>query len=340
MNHGRKLRQLDIVIPCHNEQEVISQTHAKLTFILKDLVARQLIDSYSLIFVDNGSTDTTLTRLLNLFHTDKRTTIISLRNNFGYQGSITAGLYQTSGDAVVTIDADLQDPPEKFEEMIMKYQEGYDLVLGVRKNRDNDSYLKRVSTTLYYRLLRYLGVLVVPHHGDFRLMSRELADIFNKLPERNRFIRALILQLDSQYATVTYARTPRQAGYSKFNLGALLSLGLDGITSFSYVPLRIAALLGFTFSLLSFSGMGWVFYEKVTYDRVPGWASTVLPILFLSGIQLLFLGIIGEYLGKIYTEIKQRPLFTIRKKYIHSENNENDLSRSTLAAGLSDRYSV
>ena len=169
---------------------------------------------------------------------------------------------------------------------------------------------------------------MVPNHGDFRLVSRELVDIFNAQPERNRFIRALILQLESRYATVEYTRTPRLAGYSKFGIAQLLSLAIDGITSFSYLPLRIASVLGFVFSLLSFIGMGYVVYEKLVYNRVAGWASTVLSLLFFSGLQLFFLGIIGEYLGKLYTEVKQRPLFTVRSIYSHDKGAALHRARS------------
>jgi polyisoprenyl-phosphate glycosyltransferase len=313
----RHIHNLDVVIPCHNEQEVVTTTHQRLTQILSDLVARQKISSYTLVFVDNGSTDGTLPLLLKLFNQDPHTTVITLRNNFKFQGSISAGLYHSKGDAAITIDADLQDPPENIEAMIEKYAEGFDLVLGVREDRKTDSFFKKTTAHWYYTLLRFLGVHIVPHHGDFRLMSKELVALFNQLPERNRFIRAMVLQLDANYATVQYQREPRRGGYSKFSLSSLISLGLDGITSHSYSPLRIAGVMGFIFFLLSFLCVGFVLYTKWTNDRVPGWASILCFLLFFSGIQLFFLGMIGEYIGKIYKEIKQRPLFVVRKKYSH-----------------------
>ncbi len=317
---GRHIHNLDIVIPCHNEQEVVAVTHQRLTQILSDLVARGKISSYTLVFVDNGSTDETLPLLLKLFNQDPHTTVVTLRNNFEYQGSISAGLYHSKGDAAITIDADLQDPPEKIEAMIEKYEEGFDLVLGVRGDRRTDTLFKRTTAQWYYTLLRFMGVPVVPHHGDFRLMSKELVALFNQLPERNRLIRAMVIQLDAKYAIVQYQREPRRGGYSKFSLSSLISLGLDGITSYSYSLLRIAGVMGFFFFLSSFICMGFVLYTKWTHDRVPGWASILCFLLFFSGIQLLFLGMIGEYIGKIYKEIKQRPLFIVRKKYSHHKS--------------------
>lgn len=313
----RRIQDLDIIIPCHNEQEVIVSTHRRLTQILSDLIVRNKISSYNLLFVDNGSNDATLSLMLELFKQDRHMTIITLRNNFEFQGSISAGLYHSQGDAAITIDADLQDPPEKIESMIEKYEEGFDLVLGVREDRRADTFFKRTTAHWYYKLLRFLGVPIVPHHGDFRLMSKELVMHFNQLSERNRFIRAMVMQLDSKYAVVRYQREARQAGYSKFSLSRLISFGLDGITSYSYSPLRIASAMGFFFFLLSFICMGLVIYAKWTHDRVPGWASILCFLLFFSGVQLFFLGMIGEYIGKIYKEIKRRPLFIVRKKYSH-----------------------
>lgn len=313
----RQLRSLDIIIPCHNEQEVVETTHARLTQILSDLQARNKIISYTLLFVDNGSTDDTLPLLIKLFNQDSRMIVVTLRNNFGFQGSISSGLAHSKGDAAITIDADLQDPPEKIESMIEKYEEGFDLVLGVRSNRQTDTWFKRATAGWYYTLLKSLQVPIVPQHGDFRLMSRELVDLFNQLPERNRLIRAMVLQLDRKYATVSYQRESRKAGSSKFNFLSLISLGLDGITSHSYSLLRIAGGIGFLFFLMSFICMGFVIYEKLARDRAPGWASILCFLLFFNGIQLLFLGIIGEYIGKMYKEIKQRHLFIVRKKYQH-----------------------
>jgi len=313
----RKLKLLSIVVPCHNEQEVLPTTHERLIKILNYLVASGKFSDYEIIYVDNGSTDNTLKVLKIIFESNPHVRVIALRRNFGYQGSISAGLFYAKGDAVVTIDADLQDPPEKIEEMISYFEEGYDLILGVRESRSTDSFIKRFFSENYYRLMRLMGVEVVYNHGDFRLMAKSLVQEFNALPERNRFIRAMILQLESGYVTVSYKRVPRTAGQSKFNISSLFSLGLDGIISFSYVPLRLASLVGILTCFLAMVGILWVIYIKVSTDVIPGWASTLLPVLGLGGFQLLVLGLVGEYIGRIYIEVKQRPLYVVRKEYTH-----------------------
>jgi glycosyltransferase involved in cell wall biosynthesis len=233
----RRIDLLSIVIPCHNEEEVLCGTHKRLSDIMAGLLSRGKMSDYELVFVDNGSTDQTLNELKALFDQDSHLRIISLRRDFGFQGSLSAGLYHAKGDAVVTIDADLQDPPEKIEEMIVHYEQ--DLVLGVRESRETDSFFKRFFAESYYRLLKLLGVNIVYNHGDFRLMSKSLLAEFNALPERNRLIRAMILQLESRYAVVSYEREKRTAGESKFNISSLFSLSLDGIVSFTYIPLLL-----------------------------------------------------------------------------------------------------
>jgi glycosyltransferase involved in cell wall biosynthesis len=310
----RKIRLISIVVPCHNEQDVLRTTHDKLSHILNYLLGRGNLLEYEIIYVDNGSTDNTLLEMKNIFEHDQHVRIISLRCNFGYQGSISAGLFYAEGDAVVTIDADLQDPPEKIEEMIGHYENGFDLVLGVRQDRSMDSFLKRIFSENYYRLSKLMGVEVVHNHGDFRLMAKSLVQEFNALPERNRFIRAMILKLESRYAKVFYKRAPRSGGRSKFNIPSLFSLGMDGILSFTYMPLRIASLLGLSFSFLAFIGFFWVLYIKIFTDKsIPGWASTTLPVLIFGGLQLFFLGLIGEYIGRLYIEVKKRPIFVVRE---------------------------
>lgn len=313
----RSVDLLSVVIPCHNEEEVLPATHGRLSTILQGLISEGLCARYEIVLVDNGSTDKTADVMERIFELDKSVRIIELRRNFGYQGSISAGLSYAAGDVVVTIDADLQDPPEKIAEMIKFYNEGFDLVLGVRLNRSTDSFLKRVLSENYYRFLKFLGVEVVHNHGDFRLMARALVDELNQMPERNRFLRAMILKLDNRHAVVSYDRAARQAGVTKFNWSSLFSLSFDGIVSFSYAPLRLALVLGTFFSLLSLAGIGWIIYVKIVYNVAPGWASTLLPIFAFGGLQLLILGLIGEYIGRLYIEVKQRPLFSLRKERRH-----------------------
>lgn len=315
----RQIKLLSIVVPCHNEQEVLQTTHTRLSKILNHLLISGKVSNYEVIYVDNGSTDSTLQVLKDIFETDHHVRIVALRRDFGYQGSISAGLYHVQGDAAVTIDADLQDPPEKIEEMISYFQEGYDLVLGVRNDRSADSFLKRIFSEGYYKLIKLMGAEVVHNHGDFRLMAKSLVEEFNVLSERNRFIRAMILQLESHYALVSYKREMRTAGKSKFNFRSLFSLSLDGIVSFSFMPLRLAALAGIFMCFLVVIGVVWVLYIKISTNVIPGWASTLLPVLGLGGFQLLIMGLIGEYIGRLYVEVKQRPLFVVRKEYTHNE---------------------
>lgn len=322
----RKIRLFSVVIPCHNEEDVLQTTHERLIGIFNGLLSSNRISNYELIYVDNGSSDNTLGVLKDIFASDPHALIIGLRRNFGFQGSISAGLFHARGDAVVTIDADLQDPPEKIEEMITYFEQGYDLVLGVRKDRSVDSFIKRFFSQNYYRLMRLMGVNIVYNHGDFRLMAKSLVQEFNALPERNRLIRAMILQLESRYATVLYKREPRRAGKSKFNITSLFSLGLDGIVSFTYFPLRLTSLIGILISFLTIMGAFWVLYIKLFTDEfIPGWASTLLPILALGGLQLFFLGLIGEYIGRLYVEVKQRPIFIVREEYRHETNDVSSI---------------
>lgn len=320
----RNIKLFSVVIPCHNEQEVLPATHERLSKILKCLLASRKIANYEMIYVDNGSTDNTLQVLKNIFASEPCIRIIALRRNYGYQGSISAGLFYSQGDAVVTIDADLQDPPEKIEEMINHYENGYDLVLGVREDRTADSFAKKLFSENYYRLMRLMGVEVVQNHGDFRLMAKSLVEEFNTLPERNRFIRGMILKLESRYATVHYTREPRKGGRSKFNVRSLFSLGLDGIISFTYIPLRLASVVGVLCSFLALINIFWILYIRIFTDMsIPGWASTLLPILIIGGLQLFFLGLIGEYIGRLYIEVKQRPVFVVREIYNHKTMKEN-----------------
>lgn len=325
----RMVNLLSVVVPCHNEAEVLPLTHEKLNSILKVLRESGKVVKYEILYVDNGSTDHTLRILKDIFKSNPYVRVIGLRRNFGYQGSISAGLYYAKGDAVITIDADLQDPPEKIEEMLYYYQDGYDLVLGVRTDRSADSFIKKVFSENYYRLMRLLGVEIVHNHGDFRLMAKSLVREFNSLSERNRLIRAMILQLDSKYAIVHYKREPRRAGQSKFNMNSLFSLSMDGVISFSYSPLRLASFVGLLLCFISIVGVAWILYLRLSTNVIPGWASTLLPILALGGFQILMLGLIGEYIGRLYIEVKHRPLFVVREKLEHGNLDEGEIIDAT-----------
>lgn len=313
----RKLHKVSIIIPCYNEEEVIEGTHQRMTSIMQAVLKNGKCSDYEILYVNDGSKDRTQEILERIFVQDPHARILVLRRNFGLQGALCAGLTFARGDAAVTIDADLQDPPEKIEEMIICYEQGYDLVLGVREDRQTDTFFKRFTAEGFYNLIKILGVEIVYNHGDFRLMAKPLVDEFNALTERNRFIRAMVLSLDNHYAKVFYKRQPRLQGTTKFSLGKMLSFSLDGILSFTFMPLRVVSITGILCCLIALVGTVFILYSKIAGYALPGWASTVLPMFIFSGIQLLSLGIIGEYIGRLYVEIKQRPLFSIRQELKH-----------------------
>ena len=318
-----QLETISIVLPCHNEQEVIFNSWSELSVILKSIVDVTISD-YELIMVNNGSTDETLKIMLEIQKKDSKVKVVDLRNNFGYQGSITAGLSYASNDMIVTIDADLQDDPLKIKEMIQKYYDGFELVLGVRSSRKTDSYLKRNTANIYYRLSKLLGIKTIPHHGDFRLMSRKLLIDFNRYKESNRYIRGLILTLENKYALVEYSRRKRLAGSTKFRPIKMLELALDGITSFSTAPIKLITLLGFFMFLLSLASILFISYQKFFSGvEVPGWTFIALTVSLFGGLNSLFIGIIGEYIGKSYVEVKNRPVFITRKTYGFPKHDGN-----------------
>jgi len=311
----KTLKSLSIVLPCHNEEEVLPRSWKELNEILLPLLNKTISD-YELVMVNNGSTDNTLNVMLDLQKKDSRIKIIDLRNNFGYQGSITAGLYHANNDMIITIDADLQDDPSKIGEMVERHYEGYDLVLGIRKDRKTDSFFKRLTANAFYSLSNILGLKTVPHHGEFRLMSKELLEDFKKYEEKNRYIRGLILSLESKYATVAYNRRERQAGETKFKPLKLIELALEGITSFSIAPIHMITIIGFIVFFLSLLIMLFILYQKFFGSvAIEGWAFLALSVSLFGGLNSLFIGIIGEYLGKNYMESKNRPMFVVRKVY-------------------------
>ena len=313
---------LSIVIPCHNEENVIESTCERLIQLIEQWPS-QIISNFELVLVNNGSTDQTLEVMLLLQKTYKNIKIVDLVKNYGYQGSITAGLHHAKNEMIVTIDADLQDDPIKIIDMVQKYKEGYGLVIGIRSNRNTDSFLKKNTAQIYYKLLEKLGVHSVYNHGEFRLMSRRLVNDFKNLKERNRYIRSLIFELESKYACVFYERSERQTGVTKFKLTQLIGLSLDGITSFSIVPIRFVTFLGISMMGLAITGIGIVLYIKyIALVNVPGWASLVTLFFLFGGIQCFSIGIIGEYIAKIYIEVKARPVFSVRRLYSTEKDEE------------------
>jgi glycosyltransferase involved in cell wall biosynthesis len=308
----RVLKTLSIVLPCHNEGTVIRNSY----LILKQLLDNwdgKLISDYEIVMVNNGSTDETLEEMINIAENDNHVVVIDLRKNYGYQGSITAGLFNAENEMIISIDADLQDDPRKIEEMIMMHYSGYEMVLGIRSERSTDSFFKKHASQLFYRFSNLMGVKSVYNHGDFRLLSRSLLEIFKSMPERNRYIRGMIFELENKYGCVYYERSKRTAGRTKFDVFNLFALAIDGIISFSVNPIRYISFLGISMFLVALIALIYVLYIKlITNVDVPGWAFITLAILLFGGLQSLFIGIVGEYISKIYIEVKQRPLFNIR----------------------------
>lgn len=306
---------LALLLPCLNEQEVLPQTVDALLKLCDELTLRGQIgpDSHLLI-VDDGSTDNTWAVVQQLHATHgSRVQGLRLSRNFGHQHALLAGIHHCKATIMISLDADGQDDPSAIIQMVEMYHEGYDIVYGVRNSRATDTAAKRVPAKSYYRMLRWFGVNIVYNHADFRLFSRRAADALLQYTEVNLFLRGLFPQLGFRTGTVVYARQRRAAGRSKYNLPKLLALGINGITSFSTAPLRFVTVLGIFTFLLSIGLSGYALYSYVNRQALPGWASTVLPIYFMGGVQLISIGIIGEYLAKIYQETKRRPRYIVEE---------------------------
>ena len=302
-----------IVVPCYNEQAALPATAEVLDQLLTSLESSGAAAAGStLCFVDDGSRDATWQLITELSGGKSSVTGLKLSRNFGHQGAVLAGLLECDADVIITIDADLQQDPQAIADMLQKYGEGFDLVLGVSADRSSDSFGKRVTAECYYRLMRMLGVNIVFNHADYRLMSRRAVEMLREYSETNLFLRGIVTLLGLKSTIVKYERRARTAGSSKYPVRKMLSLAWEGITSFSIVPLRIVSVIGLVISLLSLAVTVYALYVRlVRGDFVPGWASTVVPMYFLGGIQILCLGVIGEYIGKLYLEAKRRPRYLV-----------------------------
>jgi glycosyltransferase involved in cell wall biosynthesis len=307
---------LSLVVPCYSEEAVLPETISRLTRLLENLVENNLVDAGShVIFVDDGSRDRTWQIIQDASANSPAVQGIKLSRNRGHQNALLAGLLDAKGDVAISVDADLQDDLGAIEKMILAHRQGSDIVFGVRKSRDTDTFFKRFTAEGYYRLLERFGVEVVFNHADYRLMSRRAIEALREFNEVNLFLRGIIPQLGFPSSIVYYDRAERFAGESKYPLGKMLALAWQGITSFSTVPLRMITALGFLISLISFGITLWALFIRLFSDQaVPGWTSTVVPIYLLGGIQLLCIGIIGEYLAKTYMETKRRPHFFIEDR--------------------------
>lgn len=303
-----ELPLLSVVVPLFNEEEGLIRLHERLHAVLRDLPLRSEI-----LYVDDGSTDHSRQVVVQLRSHDPRVGLLSLSRNFGKEIAMTAGLDHAAGDAVVIIDADLQDPPELIPELVEKWREGYDVVYAVRMERDGESWLKKASASAFYRIIHHAASFEIPRDtGDFRLLSRRAVEALKRLPEQHRFMKGLFAWIGFRQVGVPYHREARQAGSSKWNYWKLWNFALEGITSFTTAPLRLASYLGGVIALLAFAyGLGIVIDTLVHGNPVPGYPSLMAVVLFLGGIQLLFIGILGEYLGRMFDESKRRPLYLV-----------------------------
>ncbi|MEK3875039.1 MULTISPECIES: glycosyltransferase family 2 protein [unclassified Paenibacillus] len=301
-----------IIIPMFNEEAVIQETYRRIKKVMGITG-----EPYELIFVNDGSTDNCAQMIEEYSYWDESVKLIDLSRNFGHQVAITAGMDYALGDAVVIIDADLQDPPELIPEMIAEWKQGYQVVYAKRIKRNGESLFKKWSASLFYRVLRYSTDISIPvDTGDFRLMDRRVCDELKRLPEKNRFVRGLVSWVGFRQKAIEYEREERLAGETKYPFRRMLKLSLDGITSFSYKPLKLAGVLGALLSVSGFLYLMYVLYLALFTDAaVKGWASMIGITLTFNGFVLLMLGILGEYVGRIYDESKGRPLYIVQEFY-------------------------
>ncbi|NWG04919.1 MAG: glycosyltransferase family 2 protein [Syntrophaceae bacterium] len=303
---------LSIIVPLFNEEAVIPQFYERL---------KKVMDSqdgdYEIIFINDGSTDRSMEALLKLRQSDPRIKIIEFSRNFGHQIAITAGLDHAQGKAVIVMDGDLQHPPEVIPKLIQKWKEGFELVYTVRKETKDAGYFKNLSASLFYSLINKIGDIQIPKHGaDFRLVDRRVLESLKLMRERSRFMRGLFNWVGYSQTSVEFEADVRYAGVTKYSFKKMIQFALDGITSFSSFPLRISTYFGFMVSVISFLYAAFAIYARLFTDiALPGWTSILVAVLFLGGVQLITIGLLGEYIGRIYNEVKQRPLYIIRNKF-------------------------
>ena len=313
--------KLSIIIPCYNEEEVLPLTLEKLKTLSNEWSSRDDCESIEFLFVDDGSQDRTAELLAEATHAYQQFKVIHFSRNFGHQAALLAGYEFAKGDVIVSLDADLQDPPELIITMLEKLKGGYDIIYAARESRDIDSQFKRRTADLFYWLMKKLGVEIIHNHADFRMITRRVLNAFLKFNENNLFIRATFPMVGFPSCVVYYDRPERKAGKTKYPFRKMLEFAIDGLTSFSVVPLRICSMVGLLVSLLALLMLLWSIVVKIIGGAIPGWTSTVAPLYLLGGVQLLFLGIVGEYIGKIYSEVKNRPRYIIQDTINFDEEN-------------------
>jgi dolichol-phosphate mannosyltransferase len=303
---------LSVIVPCYNEEDVLRATHERLTSVLAGMSSLD----YELIFVNDGSQDDTQLILTQLQRLDPHVRVLLLSRNFGHPIAITAGLEEAAGDAVVILDADLQDPPEVIPQMIELWQDGNDVVYGLRIDRKGESTFKLWTAKIFYRLINRLSETKMPlDAGDFRLLDRRVVEVIKNMPERARFLRGMVSWAGFRQVSVPYERAARHAGNSKYPLTKMIRFAMDGIISFSLVPLKLVIWTGFLAIWIAIAGIVVAVADRLMHVNLArGWASLFVAVLFMGGVQLVSLGIIGEYLGRIYTEVKRRPLYVVQER--------------------------
>ena len=305
--------KLSIVIPCYDEEKVLPLTLEQLNDISISLDLRDDITKIEFVIVDDGSSDGTFELLTERSKKDQRLKVVRFSKNFGHQAALLAGYEVSKGDVIVSLDADLQHPPELIPIMLDKINDGNDIVFAVRKTRETDLLFKRFSAEIFYWIMKKLGVDIISGHADYRMVTRRALNAFLQFQENNLFIRATFPIVGFPSCTIAYDCAERAAGETKYPLRKMFEFAINGITSFSVVPLRICSMTGLFVSIIALIMMFWSLIANIFALTVPGWTSTVVPLYFLGGVQLLFLGVVGEYIGKIYTEVKKRPRYIIQE---------------------------
>jgi len=312
-----------VVVPAFNEEEVIHETYKRLTAVMQ-----RMGETYELVFVNDGSKDRTAQLIGEICKTDASVVLINFSRNFGHMPAISAGMAYAQGDAIFIIDADLQDPPELFPEMVKAWKDGADVAYGKRRKREGESWFKKVTAKMFYRMIARMTPIDLPiDTGEFRLIDRQVCDAVNRLPEKNRYIRGLVSWVGFTQVPVAYDRNERFAGETKYPLRKMLSFAMDAITAFSYKPLKLATSLGLFISFASFVYLLVILYQHFFTDTtIVGWASTVGIVLFTQGIVLMILGLMGEYIGRIYDEMKNRPAYIIQEIVGQHANDKTNRS--------------
>lgn len=321
MTYSDNTIELSVVVPLYNEEENIDYLFERLITVLE-----QIQTTYEIICINDGSQDNTLKNLIEYHQKNPTIKVINLSRNFGKEIALTAGIDHTSGAAIIPIDADLQDPPELIVDLVNKWREGYDVVYATRRSRQGETWLKQMTAKAFYQTMGKMSRVPIPSNtGDFRLLDREVVEAIKKLPERTRFMKGLFAWVGYKQTSVMFDREPRFQGTTTWNYWKLWNFALDGIISFSFLPLKVWSYVGVFISFLSLLYASFLIIRTLIFGiDVPGYASLMVAILFLGGIQLITLGIIGEYLGRVYEEVKGRPLYFVREQYgfdkLHLEN--------------------